>query len=370
MRTPSRLSVAALALFVSAVPASAQLPFDASVRVAPQVVSYRIAAPVDERITEFAFPMFVAIPFGRQIVFDVGTAYAQSEVVSGSFTSRINGMTDTQLRLSYTTPNESVVLTGGVNLPTGRATAGASELLAASRIGSDFLDFPISNMGTGMGVTAGVAFAHSFAHWNLGVGGSARKTSSYEPFRFGDTTFRYQPGDEYRVRVGADRAVGEGQLMLGVSYSTFGADDLGGSVYNTGDRYVGQLSYSRPVAFGTMSIGVWNLYRDEGERAGGLKAPWDNIANLSLTVGVQAGAMTVEPTLQVRSWWQGVEATSTTAARTDQSTLGELGVRLRLPLAGMWVVPGVSGTIGQMRDATGATASLSGYRGILTIQLR
>jgi hypothetical protein len=36
----------------------------------------------------------------------------------------------------------------------------------------------------------------------------------------------------------------------------------------------------------------------------------------------------------------------------------------------LFIVPGVSGTVGQVRDATGETASLTGYRGILTIQLR
>jgi hypothetical protein len=370
MRHTSRVSILCAALAMMASPAHAQLPFDATARLAPQLVSYRIAAPVDERITEFAVPLFVAVPLGRSLVLDVGTAYAQTEVVSGAFKSSIDGLTDTQLRLSYTTRNENIVLTGGLNLPTGRATAQASELLAASRIGSDFLDFPISNMGTGFGVTAGIAFAHSFRNWSVGLGGSARRTGSYEPFRLGDTTFRYQPGDEYRVRIGADRPVGAGQVMLGLSYSTFGADELGGSIYNTGDRYVGQFSYSRPTALGMMSLGVWNLYRSEGERAGGLRAPWDNIANLSLSLGLPMGAASLEPTLQLRSWWQGVEASGAAAARTDQSTLGELGLRVRLPVAGLFIVPGVSGTVGQVRDATGETASLTGYRGILTIQLR
>jgi hypothetical protein len=310
------------------------------------------------------------MPIGRSLLFDVGTAYAQSEVVSGSFTSTIQGMTDTQLRLSYTTSNESVVLTGGLNLPTGRATAGASELLAASRIGSDFLDFPISNMGTGMGVTGGIAFGHAFESWNVGIGGSARLTGSYEPFRFGDTTFRYQPGNEYRLRVGADRPVGLGQIAFGLSFSTFGADDLGGSIYNTGDRYVGQASYSRPLGAATFSMGVWNLYRSAGERAGGIAAPWDNITNLALSLGLPAAGMTVEPTVQLRSWWQRVEGATAADARTDQSTLGELGVRLRIPVAGMWVVPGASGTVGRVADATGSTASLTGYRGVLTVQLR
>ena len=73
--------------------------------------------------------------------------------------SELSGLTDTQVRANYTFGQDLVVLTAGVNLPTGSSTVAAEELEAASLIGSDFLTFPISGFGSGLGFTGGVAFA-------------------------------------------------------------------------------------------------------------------------------------------------------------------------------------------------------------------
>ena len=370
---PARRAIAAgLAACLAAAPAHAQLFDGLRVQAGPQVVQYRLAAPIDERITEVAVPVFAIVPIGRRLSVDVGTAWAQSTVRYSGGESTVSGMTDTQLRANLTLGSDFIVLTAGVNLPTGRSTVELPQLLAASRIANDFLAFPISSMGSGTAVTGGIAIARPVGAWNLGAGGSVRVASEFEPVRPASGPVpRYQPGNEYKVRLGADRTAGRGQLALGLTWSTFGEDDFEGSIYNTGDRLVGQVGYSRPMTAGTFNVGAWNLYRGEGQMIGGVVTPWDNIANASTSIAFGApGGTTIEPSLQLRSWFQRIAAAGSAPARTDRSMLAELGLRARLGTGAVSVFPAIGYTVGSLAAGPDVEAGVTGFRAALGIQLR
>ena len=362
----------ALAALVAAVPAGAQATGGVRVQTGPQFVQYELAAPIGETITELVVPLFAVVPVGNRFSIDVGTSYAQSRVVYSGGESTVSGLTDTQLRANYTLGSDFVVLTAGVNLPTGKSTVTLPQLLAASRIANDFLSFPISSMGSGAAVTGGLAVARPLGRWNVGAGGSVRLTSAFEPVQPDSGPLpRYQPGNEYKLRVGADRTVGAGQLALGFTFSKFGQDDFAGSLYNTGDRFVGQLGFSRPVPVGTLSLGAWNLYRSAGQLVGGTEIPWDNITNASTSLAIETvGGATIEPGVQLRSWLQRVSATDSDPARTDRSVLAELGLRARIAAGPLSIFPGVAYTAGRMASGAGADARLTGFRGALGIQVR
>ena len=134
----------------------AQSFWDSSIRVAPQFQAYSIKAPFNEKISEFSFPMFYSLPVLPALTVDVGTAFASAHLerqtdsagVIQTTTSDMSGLTDTQLRANYSIGQDFVVLTAGVNIPTGSATVDADKLEAATRIGSDFLTFPTSGFGS------------------------------------------------------------------------------------------------------------------------------------------------------------------------------------------------------------------------------
>src|SRR5947207_2659542 len=115
--------------------AHAQSILDAGVRLGPQFVYYKLGSPSNTTISEFSVPMFVSLPMTNALTFDVGTAYSIARVeqtASGpKKTSDINGLTDTQLRANYSLGTDFVVLTAGLNLPTGRSTVSPQEQLAA-----------------------------------------------------------------------------------------------------------------------------------------------------------------------------------------------------------------------------------------------
>ena len=356
----------------------AQSIFDSELRLAPQFVQYQIKAPGNETISEIAVPVFVSIPFGSQFTFDVGTSYARAKVTSGKALSEVNGLTDTQLRGNYTLGNDFVVITAGVNLPTGRSTVTTDQQTAAGRIGSDFLAFPISNLGTGLAATGGIAVARPLGDWNVGVGGAVRRSASYEPFDVpGQPPLRFTPGNEYRARVGVDRGLLAGRVSLGLTYSAFGSDDAGGSVYNTGNRMIAQAVVTNSLAGSEVTFAGYNVFRAPGKYASGDPAGRENIANGYLGVGINMLGTMVEPSVEVRHWLQNIPSitvgTTTSAERSQSSYLGTFGVRTRIPALGFTAFPSVGYTVGKLAtaDAAGAPvqADLTGFKAQLAIRV-
>ena len=362
--SPARLATVALGL-VAAVraPLHAQSLGDAEARVAPQWVQYRVHAPAPETISELAIPVFVTIPAGSRLTVDVGTAYARAQVASGALRSDVAGLTDTQLRGNFTLGDDFVVLTAGVNLPTGRSSISLDQLAAAGRIGNDFLDFPVSNMGTGLAATGGVAIARPVGEWSVGAGVAVRRSATYEPFDIPDESFRYQPGNEVRARVGADRPLGAGRLALGVTYAAFGRDDADGSAYDTGDRVVAQGALTGIVAGQEFTVAAYDLLRAPGFYASGERAGRENLANVFLSLGVHALGSVIEPSVELRQWLQNADAGDVSSRA---SRLATFGLRVRAGVAGLTLYPSATYAIGSLAAADQAglpvQARLTGFR--------
>jgi hypothetical protein len=364
----ARLVTVALGLVAAAhAPLHAQSLGDAEARLAPQWVQYRVHAPASETISELAIPVFVTIPAGSRLTVDVGTAYARAHVASGALRSDVAGLTDTQIRGNLTLGDDFVVLTAGVSLPTGRSTIPLAQLAAAGRIGNDFLDFPVSNMGTGLAATGGVAIARPAGAWSVGVGAAVRRSAAYEPFDIPDETFRYQPGNEVRARVGADRPLGAGRLALGVTYAAFGRDDADGWAYDTGDRVIAQGALTGIVAGQDFTVAAYDLLRAPGFYASGERAGRENLANVFLSLGVHALGAVIEPSAELRQWLQSADAGDESSRA---SRLATLALRVRADVAGLTFYPSAAYTIGSLaaEDQAGipVQARLTGFRVGLT----
>ena len=362
-----------LAILAAAAPsaARAQSIFDSELRLAPQFMQYQIKAPTNETISELAVPVFVRVPFGSSFTFDVGTSYARARVSGPDGVSEVSGLTDTQLRGNLTLGSDFIVLTGGLNLPTGRSSVTESELTAAGRIGSDFLAFPISNMGTGFAFTGGIAVARPLGDWNLGFGGAVRHSASYDPFNIpGQSALRFQPGDEYRARVGVDHPFGYGRISVGLTYSAFGDDDAGGSVYNTGNRLIAQASAVNTYGGTDVTIAAYNVFRGQGNYASGDPAGRENIANAYLGLGLHVLGTVIEPSIEGRHWLQTSPASGTAGEQSSSSYLGTFGLRTRIELVGLSIYPSGGYTIGRLAAGTASSSSdLTGYRAQVAIRL-
>ncbi|MBI3791186.1 MAG: hypothetical protein HY275_09950 [Gemmatimonadetes bacterium] len=346
------LTAAGLAVGV----ASALAAQDAtSFRAGPSFVSYTVAGQTTSQI---AIPMVALIPVSQRFTIDIATAFASTQASLGGATSTISGLTDTQLRANWSVGSgDNMVITFGLNIPTGKSSVSSAELSAAQAIGLDLYTYPVPAYGSGLAGTLGLAYAGQAGDWELGTGASYRKATEYEPLSGTTTTLKFTPGDEFRLRFGAARPVGDGRLSLGLIFSAFGSPKLSDTTtVNTGPRAIFQAVYAKPVGSNELFFTLWNLYTGSGKLLAG-QAEASNITNLGVAYGIHAGSVTWEPNVEARFLTQG----------SSNGNLFFPGVRVRIP-AGAWVVyPGAAAAFGNV-SVSGASSSVSGFRATLGVQ--
>ena len=340
-----RLLIPAALLALGTFPARAQDA--ATFRAGPSFVSYKVG---DATTSQMVLPMVAVIPVSSRFTIDIATAFATTQFSQSTGTSSISGLTDTQLRANYALNGDNLVLTFGFNIPTGKSAITSDQLLAAQAIGIDFFTFPVPAYGTGLAGTVGLAYAAQAGDWEIGAGGSFRKATSFEPAS--GSSAKYTPGDEYRLRFGAARAVGEGRFSLGVIFSAFGTPTYDTTTISTGARAIVQAVYSHPVGSNELFLTLWNLYTGSGKLLAGA-AEASNILNVGIAYGIHQGNLTWEPNVEGRIISQG-------------SATGKLvfpGLRVRIPAANWTIYPGASAAFGSV-----VGQSVSGVRATLGIQ--
>lgn len=357
-------SLVAVIAAAAAFPAGAQAQglADAQLRGAPQFISYSIEANgAKTSVNQFAMPIAFALPLTSQLTFDLATAFATASVdAGGGATSSISGLTDAQARLNYTLGGDAVVVTAGLNLPSGQYKVAEDKIAAAGQIGNDFLAFPVSSFGNGFAATGGIALARNAGDWNIGAGASFRKSMEFDAFEAGTSTVQFTPANEIRFRVGGDREIGGGRMMLGLIFSKFGDDTCDGcetgpaTTYATGDRIIVQGAVDLPVGERRLYIGGWFLRRGEGEQLGGV-SPSSNIQNLQVALGMNVGTLFVEPSVELRM--QQVSGGT-------GSTIVYGGVRSRFTGGAFELSPTIAYGVGSLGDA-----DLSGLKIGMTIRL-
>ena len=278
--------------------------------------------------TEFAVPIGALWTATPRWAFDFGVRYASASRTpeGGTDKATVSGLTDTQVRAVYQLVPDMVVVTLSANLPTGKTKLTSDELVAAGVMASDLIPFPVASFGAGANVTTGVAVAVPVAGWAVGLGGSYRMTSGYTPLAAVDSS--YKPGGELRLRMGADRVVGQGRVSLGFTFSTFAEDAFGGaSIYRPGKRYITQGSWSFPVGNLGLALYAWDLYRSGGTvLVGGSTTEKQNVLTVGAAASVQVGRNVLRPQLEYRIQSAGV------SSMVAAGHLLSLSARYQLPL--------------------------------------
>ena len=364
-RTRSTLTLGtalAVAIAAAAPSAGAQGLSSASARLAPQYVSYQLTQGGSKStVSELAVPFAFAIPLTSRLTFDVATAYASAMVDGGGAKSTISGFTDTQVRFNLTFGADALVVTAGLNAPSGQYEVKEDKIAAAGNIGNDFFAFPVSSFGNGLAGTGGIALARAIGEWNLGLGASFRKSAEFGAYQTSSDVLHFTPADEMRLRAGVDHSLGDGRVMLGVVFSQFGKDatDDGTSqtTYSTGDRIIGQAAVELPVGERQLYVGGWYLHHAAGEQVTG-EAPPENIMNVLAALSMNAGSVFLEPSVEARFW-------QIDGARAGLLTYA--GLRTKFQLSSFELSPSFAYGFGSTEGA--AKTDVSGIKGGLTIKL-
>lgn len=222
---------------------------------------------------QVTFPVSTTVAITRNWSVEAAASYASTTLESvDGIRAQLRGLTDSQFRTTYTLSRDAAVFSLGLNLPTGESTISSEQLPVVRSIAQNFVPFPVSNYGAGLGVTGAGAVARSLGDWKVGAAASVRYLSSYQPLA--DLPGDYSPGLEVRVRLGVDRLLGERtRLTSAVTVSTFGTDDFTGSGaanfnFRPGRRCIGELTLTHQVGSSPLQAFGWAFLRTAGDSSG------------------------------------------------------------------------------------------------------
>lgn len=313
------------------------------------------------KITELAVPLGFTMPIGRRVSIDAGTYFVNAERQdSAGGTATISGLTDFVLRTAIQIKPDVAVFTLALNLPTGQGSLDAGQDSLARSVSSDLIPFQVANFGTGFNLTTGLAFAAPVGPWALGLAGSYRYNSSYEPFAGNNASLK--PGGEMRLRLGADRLVGQGRFSFGVTYSTFSNDEFGSNSRSPGTRIIPQLALSLPMGNNSLSLYAWDIYRKVDENLADSTIANENTLTLGASYALRLGRNSLRPMVEFRSSMRGP------GGLQANGTLIGLGMRYVMNAGTrLTITPGVRFDTGS-RPFGGTDFSFTGFTGSLTVR--
>lgn len=267
MRRRARIGVAAvfsLVVLLLTLPLGAQVPTQRSLGVGVESTGYAFDAGLGaDAAALLLLPVAGRTPLGSRGSLDVYGAWARGRVEVDGADLSLSGPVDTHVRLGFqATP--WALLTVGAQLPTGNASHDGEEALVASVLATELLGFGESSWGSGAALTTSLATAREVGTWGVGAALAYAARGSFAPDE-SDADFRYEPGDELRVRVGADRNIGDNTLTLGGTFISYGDDRANArNLFRAGDRLRLDASYAFRAG-----AGVWTVYASDVLRSNG-----------------------------------------------------------------------------------------------------
>ena len=186
------------------------------------------------RLTQWSIPVSVVVPVGNRWTVDLTSAYASSEVnlssvdpVTGSDGYSLSGLADVRLRATGRIIGDAVLLTAGINLPTGKTELNEEELSALRVVAAPALSLQVPVLGVGGTGTLGVVFARPIGSWNWAFGASYEMRNKYTPVSIAaGLPVDLSPGDAVRLSLGTDRLIGQNSMTLGLSADFFTEEKL------------------------------------------------------------------------------------------------------------------------------------------------
>ena len=192
----------------------------------------------DLKVSQFTLPISFVIPLNQQLTVRVGTNSAFSSSTVGSTTTSLSGITDTRIMASYIAMDDRLLLTGGINVPTGKTELTTTEGLVVGNIGNYPYGFRVSNYGQGL--TANVSGSMAFEVGGFIIGGGLGYV--YKNGFIPDTNKQeYVPGNEFSISIGGEASPEfgqyDGKITVDLTYTLYGKDTYKGvDIYKSGKK--------------------------------------------------------------------------------------------------------------------------------------
>jgi hypothetical protein len=187
-------------------------------------------------VSQLSIPVAATVSLGDRWTVDVATAYATGRVtlaapdtaLGGTSTYTLSGVSDVRLRASGRLIGDNLLVTLGVNAPTGATSLDAREFGALRVLAAPALGLQTPVLGTGTGTTAGLVYARELNGWAWALGTSYEMRRSYAPVTVagGVAAPDFSPGNALHLSLGADGLIGQNGLTVGVSADLYGESEL------------------------------------------------------------------------------------------------------------------------------------------------
>jgi hypothetical protein len=190
------------------------------------------------KAAQFTIPLSAAMPLGRSWTLDLTTVYSTGEVsftpASGGAerTASLSGISDVRVRTMGRFFDDALILTLGVNAPTGRTELDALQLTALRVLAAPALALGTSALGAGPSGTVGLLSARQVGSWAVAAGIAYEYRGTYQPVSAlvaGAPSADFQPGGVIRASLGLDRLLGKHRLTLSAAGDLYQADELRGA---------------------------------------------------------------------------------------------------------------------------------------------
>jgi hypothetical protein len=312
-----------------------------------------------ESISLLSVPFEARARLGGGLSLDARGAWATGKVRwRDGQEMELTGPTDTEVRLTWELARRAIRLEVVGTLPTGESTHDTEQAVVAGIVAADLLPFRITNWGSAGAVAVSLSGAQRVGSVGLGASVSYRLSDEFDPIEGED--FAYQPGDEFRVRLGLDYAISRSQkLSLAFGYRNYEADVANDqNLFQTGDRMVGLMTWSFPVSrrsAGALYGGY--LHRENGAF---LSVAADEVPSQDLLL---MGAM-------MRAPWAGGFISPRVDARLYTKGSGEAGngyvvgagLSLERPAGtSLTLVPSATARFGSVEATPGVDTSFLGF---------
>ncbi len=318
-------------------------------------------------VTQIVVPIAAVWQASPRLAFDLGGRYATvTRKDETGASASISGLTDLQARGVFQLVPDLAVFTLSVNLPTGVAKLTPAQIPVANVIASDMIPFPVANFASGFNVTTGLALAVPVSGWAVGLAGSYRANGAFTPIAdTGAAGASYKAGGEFRLRLGADRIVGQSRISLGVTYSSFGEDEFGSSpLFQSGNRLITQASWGFPIGNVGFAVYLWDMYRAAGSViVNGTNTEKRNVLTLGAVSSVQLGRSVLRPQVEFRNYTTGLCLGAVSSSLCAGGKLFSLGARYQMPLGDRYaLIPLLRFDAGNVVNPnTGSAVSYTGW---------
>jgi hypothetical protein len=185
--------------------------------------------------------------------------------VSGDGLTALRSLTDAQLNGNYYIESADIVLSLGLNIPSGKKTLTFEEFGTSFLISNSFFRLQVPQFGMGFNASPSIIWAAPISdRFVVGAGAAYQYRGAFEPIvGLGD----YDPGDEISFTGGCDVKVNPtSSLSLDAVFSLYGKDQLDKvEIFAPGNKLLLALRYEKLYEFDKLSLNVIARVRSEAE---------------------------------------------------------------------------------------------------------